>query len=115
MNDEELWHELEDNCTIAVRDRAFEYLKLARDADPRATVKRGDPNWGDFHVEVDGETVTLLFPNRAAKAKVFDIRHLASGAYGPAIPLNENNEWVFTMELGWDIGTLKRCTLEMGA
>ncbi len=98
--------------SIARKGVLRDFINAVCDVDPAVGVRLGDANWGALEIERNGKSIARVF-TKSGKVQIYNSDTSRSGDYfGEDIPLNDLNQWVFTVKQDSDAERMLSCLSE---
>lgn len=102
---------LVDSSRLSVARKSVlrDFINAVCDVDPAVSVRLGDANWGALEIERNGKSIARVF-TKSGKVQIYNSDTSRPATYfGDDIPLNDLNQWVFTVKNDSDAERMLTC------
>lgn len=89
-----------------------DFVNAVCDVDPAVSVRLGDANWGALEIDRNGKSIARVF-TKSGKVQIYNSDTTrAANYFGDDVPLNDLNQWVFTIKNDSDAERMLSCLSE---
>jgi 5-methylcytosine-specific restriction endonuclease McrA len=89
-----------------------DFINAVCDVDPAVSIRLGDANWGAHEIERNGKSIARVF-SKTGKVQIYNSDKTRSVThFGHDVPLNDLNQWVFTVKNDSDAERILSCLSE---
>lgn len=89
-----------------------DFINAVCDVDPAVSVRLGDANWGALEIDRNGKSIARVF-TKSGKVQIYNSDTTRSADYfGDDVPLNDLNQWAFTIKNDSDAERMLSCLSE---
>lgn len=113
MLETEISH-LVDSSRLSVAKKGVlrDFINAVCDVDSAVSVRLGDANWGALEIERNGKSIARVFI-KSGKVQIYNSdTNRPANYFGDDIPLNDLNQWVFTIKNDSDAERMLTCLSE---
>lgn len=105
---------LVDSSRLSVARKGVlrDFINAVCDVDPAVSVRLGDAVWRALEIERNGKSIARVF-TKSGKVQIYNSDTTRPANYfGDDIPLNDLNQWVFTVKQDSDAERMLSCLSE---